>query len=85
MTGLSHKSGTISLARLAPGTASTEFFICIGDQGQFDEGGGSGDNSGFAAFGKVVRGMEIVHKIHYRPARGENLNEKILIENIKRQ
>lgn len=83
-TGLSHTSGTISLARLAPGTASTEFFICVGDQTQFDEGGGSGDNLGFSAFGKVVTGMEIVRKIHSLPSRGENFEGKHLIENIKR-
>jgi peptidyl-prolyl cis-trans isomerase A (cyclophilin A) len=83
-TGLSHTNGTISLARTTPGTASTEFFICIGDQTQFDEGGGAGDNKGFAAFGKVFNGMDIVRKIQAEPSHGEAFNESVKIKNIKR-
>ncbi|MEO7765807.1 MAG: peptidylprolyl isomerase, partial [Ferruginibacter sp.] len=63
-TGLSHTGGTFSLARTAPGTANTEFFICIGDQTQFDYGNsGVGDGQGFAAFGTVFKGMAIVRQI----------------------
>jgi peptidyl-prolyl cis-trans isomerase A (cyclophilin A) len=84
-TGLSHTSGTISLARTTPGSANTEFFICIGDQSQFDYGnGGNPDGQGFAAFGHVFNGMDIVRKIQDRPANGESFIETVSIDNIKR-
>ena len=55
------------MARLEPGTASSEFFICIGDQSMLDAGRkGTEDGLGFAAFGKVVKGMPIVRKIRER-------------------
>ncbi len=55
-TGILHKDGVISLARLEPGTATTEFFICIGDQPGLDYGGeNNADKQGYAAFGKVVK------------------------------
>ena len=82
-TGLSHTSGTISLARTSPGSANTEFFICVGDQSQFDYGNGA-DGQGFAAFGKVFKGMDIVRKIQDRPANGESFSEKIRIDRIVR-
>jgi peptidyl-prolyl cis-trans isomerase A (cyclophilin A) len=63
-TGLSHKDGTISLGRRAPGTANSEFFICVGDQTYLDaDPTAKGDNLGFAAFGHVVDGMDHVHTI----------------------
>lgn len=84
-TGLLHKDGTVSLARGAPGTASTEFFICIGDQPAFDFGGGSnGDNQGYAAFGKVIKGMDIVRKIHHQPVDGELFSSPVFIKEINR-
>jgi len=62
-TGLRHKDGTISLARLAPGSATAEFFICIGDTPYLDaDPNAPGDNLGFAAFGQVVDGMDVVKK-----------------------
>jgi peptidyl-prolyl cis-trans isomerase A (cyclophilin A) len=65
MTGIEHKDGTISLARGAPGTAATEFFICIGRQKGLDAGGENiADRQGFAAFGRVVKGMSVVRKIY---------------------
>ncbi len=82
-TGLSHTDGTVSLARLAVGTASTEFFICIGDQTQFDYGKG-GDGEGFAAFGKVFEGMDVVRKIQREHSNGESFAKKIIISKIKR-
>ena len=62
---LSHTDGTLSLARLIPGTGNTEFFICIGDQTQFDDGKNLNSNRdpGYAAFGSVVNGMGVVRKI----------------------
>jgi peptidyl-prolyl cis-trans isomerase A (cyclophilin A) len=84
-TGLSHTSGTISLARTTPGTASTEFFICIGDQLEFDGGASAGgDGLGFAAFGKVVDGMDVVRKIQNSPSHGDDFKTDIRIDNIKR-
>lgn len=68
LTGLSHKDGTISMARNAPGTASGDFFITIGDIPSMDaDPSQPGDNLGFAAFGRVVTGMEIVRRILEAP------------------
>ncbi len=84
-TGLTHTDGTISLARTTVGTASTEFFICIGDQTQFNYGNDhNGDKEGFAAFGKVFKGMAVVRKIQEQNANGESLEPKITISKIKR-
>ncbi len=63
-TGLQHEDGTVSMARLAPGTASSEFFVCIGDQPSLDYGGARNpDGQGFAAFGRVTAGMDVVRAI----------------------
>lgn len=63
-TGLRHKAGTISLTRNEPGTATSDFFICASDQPYLDAHPGEpGDNQGFAAFGHVVQGMDVVKKI----------------------
>ena len=67
-TGLSHRDGVISLARLAPGTATCEFFICVGDQTYLDaDPRATGDNEGYAAFGRVTDGMDVVRKILAAP------------------
>jgi len=64
-TGLKHEDGTISMARDGPDTAQDEFFICIGAQPELDAGGRRNpDGQGFAAFGRVTEGMDIVRKIH---------------------
>ena len=84
-TGILHKDGVISLARLEPGTASTEFFICLGDQPGFDFGGENNpDKQGYAAFGKVVKGMDVVKKIYRRPEDGQAFDPPIPIFNIRR-
>jgi peptidyl-prolyl cis-trans isomerase A (cyclophilin A) len=84
-TGLTHQSGTISLARTAPGSANTEFFICIGDQSPLDFGRrGTEDGQGFAAFGKVFKGMNIVRKIQAQKSLGDKFIEKIEIYKITR-
>jgi len=72
MTGLRHLDGTISLPRDHVGTGSgAEFFICIGDQPSLDFGGKRNkDGQGFAAFGRVVSGMEIVRTIWRMKADG---------------
>lgn len=71
-TGIVHEDGVISLARSDPGTASGEaFFICIGDQPALDYGATRNpDGLGFAAFGRVIEGMDVVRAIHGRDANG---------------
>lgn len=80
LTGIYHEDGIISMARNGPGTATSEFFICIGPQPLLDAGGiRNSDGAGFAAFGKVVDGMDIVEQIHQMPADGQYLNPRIRI------
>jgi peptidyl-prolyl cis-trans isomerase A (cyclophilin A) len=74
-TGLAHKDGTLSMARYAPGTATADFFICVGDAAYLDaDPRALGDNAGYAAFGQVVRGMEVVRAILARPTTGKARN-----------
>ncbi|MFC1481344.1 peptidylprolyl isomerase [Candidatus Neomarinimicrobiota bacterium] len=85
MTGLRHLDGTVSMARLEPGTASSEIFICIGDQPALDFGGmRNPDGQGFAAFGRVISGMEVVRKIHALPESGQYLEPHLFIKSITR-
>jgi peptidyl-prolyl cis-trans isomerase A (cyclophilin A) len=63
-TGLRHVDGALSMARGAPGTANSEFFICVDDQPELDYGGHRNpDGQGFAVFGRVVEGMDVVRRI----------------------
>ncbi len=67
-TGLSHTDGAISMGRFAPGSATSDFFICVGDNTYLDANPrAKGDNLGFAAFGYVVEGMDVVRKILVKP------------------
>lgn len=66
-TGIKHVAGTISMANAGPGTARSDFFILLSDTPGFDAGGYGGDANGFAAFGHVVEGMEVVKKIFESP------------------
>ena len=85
-TGLKHEDGTLSMARDGPDTATSDFFICIGDQPELDFGGKRNpDGQGFAAFGKVLRGMDVVRKIQTCPAKGQNLVPPVNILDIRRQ
>jgi peptidyl-prolyl cis-trans isomerase A (cyclophilin A) len=82
-TGLSHTDGTLSLARTTVGSANTEFFICIGNQTQFDYGNThNGDTEGFSAFGRVVKGMRVVRKLQLSPASGESFAPPIPIRQV---
>lgn len=83
ITGLTHGSGVISMARTTPGSATSEFFICIGDQKQFDSSR-NGDGQGYAAFGKVTKGMEVVRKIQNSRSEGDKFINEIKIDNITR-
>jgi peptidyl-prolyl cis-trans isomerase A (cyclophilin A) len=86
LTGLSHKDGTISMARDGPNTATSDFFICIGDQPSLNFGGKRNpDGQGFAAFGRVVLGMDVVREIKGAPAVGQRLEPPIPITDIVRK
>lgn len=80
VTGLSHLDGTLSMARAGPDTAGSDFFICIGDQPELDFGGARNpDGQGFAAFGQVTSGMDVVRAIQAQPANGQRLVEPVRI------
>ena len=84
-TGILHKDGVISMARWHPGTATSEFFICVGDQPELDfKGKRNPDKQGFAAFGKVIKGMDVVKKIHQLPVAGQYLDPQVKILKIRR-
>jgi peptidyl-prolyl cis-trans isomerase A (cyclophilin A) len=84
-TGIEHKDGVISMARNEPGSASSEIFICINDQPELDFGGKRNpDGQGFAAFGLVIEGMDVVRKIQQQPAEGQMLNPQIKIYSVNR-
>ncbi|HVP90021.1 MAG TPA: peptidylprolyl isomerase [Terriglobales bacterium] len=84
-TGLRHVDGAVSMARDAPGSAASSFFICIGDQPELDFGGRRNpDGQGFAAFGRVISGMEVVRKIQKLPAQGQQLTPPVRILSVKR-
>jgi peptidyl-prolyl cis-trans isomerase A (cyclophilin A) len=85
-TGIRHLDGVISMARNRPGSASSEFFICVGDQPALDFGGmRNPDGQGFAAFGRVVSGMEVVRKIQQlEPGEGQYLENPMAITRIAR-
>ncbi len=85
LTGLRHEDGTISMARDAPGSASSEFFICVNAQPELDFGGRRNpDGQGFAAFGRVVSGMEIVRRIQALPDQGQMLVARVPILSVRR-
>jgi len=93
-TGLLHLNGAISMARGDVGTASTEFFICVGAQPALDFGAlRNPDGQGFAVFGYVIDGMDVVHAIHQQPSdapvdsaymAGQILEEPVNIISIRR-
>jgi peptidyl-prolyl cis-trans isomerase A (cyclophilin A) len=83
VTGLRHLDGTLSMARDGPDTATSDFFICIGDQPSLDFGGKRNpDGQGFAAFGHVVGGMDVVRRIQAAPADGQSLTPPVRIRSI---
>ena len=83
-TGLKHLDGTLSMARAGPDTATSDFFICIGAQPELDFGGKRNpDGQGFAAFGRVTKGLDIVRKIQSAPADGQKLTPPVRIVKIE--
>jgi len=84
-TGLRHVDGAVSMARAEPDSATSDFFVCIGDQPSLDFGGARNpDGQGFAVFGRVVRGMEVVRAIQAAPAEGQKLAPPITILSVRR-
>ena len=69
VTGLKHVDGAVSMARGAPDSATSGWFVCIEDQPSLDFGGARNpDGQGFAAFGRIVSGMDVVRKIQQSPS-----------------
>ena len=84
-TGIRHLNGTLSMARLEPGTASSEIFICINAQPELDFGGRRNpDGQGFAAFGKVISGMDVIRKIQLLPETKQMLDKVVKVNSIQR-
>jgi len=82
-TGILHKNGVISMARSEPDSATSSFFICINDQPELDFGGKRNpDGQGFAAFGKVTKGMDVVKAIQKQTEHDQFLLKPVPIENI---
>ena len=85
VTKLTHGDGAVSMARGTVDSARDEFFICIGNQPELDFGGKrNADGQGFAAFGRVVRGMDVVRKIQAAPAEQQRLRPPITIVRARR-
>ncbi len=79
-TDLRHRDGTISMARFTADSAVSDFFICINDQPELDFGGQRNvDGQGFAAFGQVVDGMDVVRVIQVAPSNGQSLDPPVAI------
>ncbi len=84
-TGLRHRDGALSMARGGPNTATSDFFIVIGDQPSLDEGGHRNlDGQGFAAFGQVVKGMAVVRAIQASAHTAQALSPPVRIVGIRR-
>lgn len=85
VTGLLHRDGTVSMARGGPDSATSDFFICIGDQPELDFGGKrNADGQGFGAFGRVVSGADVVRRIQQAPVEAQRLTPPVPILEIKR-
>lgn len=78
-TGISNERGTLALARLEPGTASSEFFFNLSDNPELDTGAGipGRDGFGYATFGRVMRGIGVLDAILELPADGETTIEQV--------
>jgi peptidyl-prolyl cis-trans isomerase A (cyclophilin A) len=85
VTGLRHRDGTISMGRTTADTAVSDFFICINDQPELDFGGRRNvDGQGFAAFGQVIDGMDVVRAIQTAPSDGQSLTPPVPITRMSR-
>lgn len=93
LTGLRHIDGALSMARFDPGTADGDFFIIVGNLPGFDAGRAAAHDPGFAVFGRVVEGMEVVRAILAAPKsptegegfmRGQMLDPRVRIVSARR-
>jgi peptidyl-prolyl cis-trans isomerase A (cyclophilin A) len=85
VTGLRHRDGTTSMARFRPDSAVSDFFICIGDHPGLDFGGmRNPDGQGFAAFGQVTQGMDVVRTIQAGVTDGQTLIFPARIVSVRR-
>ena len=96
VTGLTHKAGTLSMARNAPGTATADFSILLSDLASFDANPNSADaeaRAGYAAFGHVVSGMDVVRRIYNAPRsptkgegflKGQMLDPQVKVPKVRR-
>ena len=85
-SGLRHLDGTVSMARAQPGSATAEYFVCVGDQPELDFGGGRNpDGLGFAAFGRVVEGMDVIRALHARGEADQYLAQPIRVKSVRRE
>ncbi|MBP9143605.1 MAG: peptidylprolyl isomerase [Thermoanaerobaculia bacterium] len=79
-TGLRHLAGTLSMARGTPDSATSDFFVCLEDSPVLDFGGARNpDGQGFAAFGRVTSGLDVVRKIQASPATDQSLTPPVAI------
>ena len=92
-TGLTHTDGALSMARFDPGTATGDFFIIVGNVSSLDAGKSAPGDPGFAVFGRVVEGMDIVRQILAAPKsptegegfmRGQMMDPRIRIVSARR-
>ena len=84
-TGVRHLDGALSMARREVDSAQSDFFICIGDQPELDFGGKRNpDGQGFAAFGRVTNGMDVVRSIQRAPREAQRLAPPVRINAIRR-
>jgi peptidyl-prolyl cis-trans isomerase A (cyclophilin A) len=85
-SGLHHLDGTVSMARAQPGSATAEYFVCVGDQPELDFGGGRNpDGLGFAAFGRVVEGMDVILALHARAEADQYLARPVRVRSVHRE
>ena len=96
LTGIPNERGTLAFARLEPGTADTEIFFNLRDNPELDTGytAGGRDGYGYATFGRVVEGMQVLDEIQRMPSdaptsmelvRGQILEQPVLIRRIHRK
>ena len=87
-SGIRHTDGVISMARGAPGSATSEFFFVINNQPALDFGGKRNpDGQGFAAFGHVIDGMNVVRLIQRMPSAGappQRMVTTVRIQQVRR-
>lgn len=84
VTGLHHVDGALSMARSQPDTATSHFFISLGNQPELDFGGRNPDGEGFAVFGRVISGLDIARRIQNSPAKGQALAPPVPITKARR-